>query len=87
MKYHTVHGPSSGLSAEVRYLIECWQNVVGKLDFCYGRGTCCGHADGEACDSLLAERRVEDPRFTVFFLQADCAAEHSTERDILSKSN
>jgi hypothetical protein len=52
-------------------LVKGGKHVVGKLDLCDWRVADGRHADGEACDALLDERRVEDalPAFVLVSLR------------------
>ena len=73
------------LGSFVDNLVESWEDVVSELDFCYGgvAGYC--QADGKTGDALFGEGSVEHAIHSVFFDEAGCAPEHSSEFDVLSE--
>jgi len=56
-------------------LIKCWKNVICKLHFGYGRGSCNGCSYPEPGNALLAQWGVEHAVFAVLVLKTDSASE------------
>lgn len=68
-------------------LVEGWEHVVSELQLCDGRGAGDGGADSETGDTLLTQRRVEDAVGAELVLEAERAAEHTAEGNVLAEDD
>jgi hypothetical protein len=66
-------------------LIESWKHIVRELDLSNGPHPLGSASDREASDSLLGERRIENPLAAKLGRKAHAAAEHAPKGHILSE--
>lgn len=64
-------------------LIEGRENIVSELDFCNCSHPHRGEPNPEGCDSLFAERSVEDSWGSELLVQVQGASEDSSELHVL----
>mmetsp|Transcript_59143 Transcript_59143/g.183465 ORF Transcript_59143/g.183465 Transcript_59143/m.183465 type:complete len:574 (-) Transcript_59143:764-2485(-) len=71
----------------IHNLVESREDVVRKLHLCDGAVACHGEANSESCDCLLRHRGIQHAVSTVLLAQADGAAEHTAEGDVLAEEH
>ena len=74
------------LGSFVDDLIEGREDIVSELNLSNGRSTSASCSNGEASDTLLAQRRVEHAISAVLLVEAHSAAEHTAKLDILTEN-
>lgn len=68
-------------------LVECWEDVIPKLDLRDGSVTHRRETDAEPCNSLFGERCVEDSVPPELFCETHGASENSAKSDVFTEND